>query len=152
MNLMWIAQLAMKRPSDKTIRIWRIVFGLILILAMYYNLIYLNKWIETMYFGQDLSNSEMTIKYILVALWIVPVFMWATNICLAKKKYVKIIQIIFAILLMFIAWSVLKESASLDVDFLVWFMSLFPLIAWITGKCITSNCLKYKEKITKIRV
>lgn len=152
MNLMWIAQFAMKRPTDKTIRIWRIVFGLILILAMYYNLIYLNKWVETTYFGQDLANSEMTIKYILIAIGIVPVFMWASNICLAKKKYVKMIQIAFALILMIIAWSVLKESASLDIDFLVWFMSLFPLFAWITGKCITSNCMKYKETITKIRV
>ncbi len=152
MNLMWIAQFAMKRPTDKTIRIWRIVFGLILILSLYYNLIILNKWVETTYFGQNLANYEMIIKYIVIAIWIVPVFMWATNICLAKKKYVKIIQIIFAILLMFIAWSVLEEYPSIDIDFLVWIMSILPLFAWITWKCITSNCLKYNEKITKIRV
>ena len=149
---MWIAQFAMKRPTDKTIRIWRIVFGLILILSLYYNLIILNKWVETNYFGQNLANYEMIIKYIVIAIWIVPVFMWATNICLAKKKYVKIIQIIFAILLMFIAWSVLEEYPSIDIDFLVWIMSILPLFAWITWKCITSNCLKYNEKITKIRV
>jgi hypothetical protein len=152
MNLMWIAQFVMKRPTDKTIRIWRIVFGLILILALYYNLIILNKWVETIYFGQNLANSEMTIKYILIALGIVPVFMGASNICIAKKKYVKIIQIVFWILLMFIAGKVIKASPSIDIDFLIWFMSLFPLIAWITGKCITSSCMKYKEKITKIRV
>ena len=152
MNLMWIAQFAMKRPTDKTIRIWRIVFGLILILSLYYNLIILNKWVETTYFGQNLANYEMIIKYIVIAIWIVPVFMWASNICLAKKKYVKIIQIIFAILLMFIAWSVLEEYPSIDIDFLVWIMSILPLFAWITWKCITSNCLKYNEKITKIRV
>lgn len=152
MNLMWIAQFAMKRPTDKTIRIWRIVFGLILILSLYYNLIILNKWVETTYFGQNLANYEMIIKYIVIAIWIVPVFMWATNICLAKKKYVKIIQIIFAILLMFIAWSVLEEYPSIDIDFLVWIMSILPLFAWITWKCITSKCLKYNEKITKIRV
>jgi hypothetical protein len=35
---------------------------------------------------------------------------------------------------------------------LIWLMWVLPLIAWITGKCITSKCLKYKEKITKIRV
>ncbi|MDD5213863.1 MAG: hypothetical protein PHG82_05545 [Candidatus Gracilibacteria bacterium] len=152
MNLMGIAQFAMKRPTDKTIRIGRIVFGLILILALYYNLIILNKGVETTYFGQDLANFEMTIKYILIALGIVPVFMGASNICLAKKKYVKIIQIVFGILLMFVAGKVLKASPNIDIDFLIGFMSLFPLIAGITGKCITSNCMKYKEKITKIRV
>jgi hypothetical protein len=31
-------------------------------------------------------------------------------------------------------------------------MGLLPLFAGITGKCITSKCLKYREKITKIRV
>jgi hypothetical protein len=31
-------------------------------------------------------------------------------------------------------------------------MAILPLIAWITGKCITSNCMKFAEKITKIRV
>lgn len=152
MNLMWIAQTLMKRPSDKNIRVARIIFGLILILALFYNLIVLNKWVETIYFGQNLSSYEMVIKYILIALWIVPVIMWVTNICLAKKKYVRIIQIIFWIILMLVASQVLKDSPSLDIDFLVWFMSLFPLFAWITGKCITSNCMKYKEKITKIRV
>lgn len=152
MNLMWIAQTLMKRPSDKNIRIARIIFGLILILALFYNLIILNKWVETTYFGQNLSSYEMIIKYILIALWIVPVIMWVTNICLAKKKIVRIIQIIFWIMLMLVASQVLKDSPNLDIDFLVWFMSLFPLFAWITGKCITSNCMKYKEKITKIRV
>lgn len=152
MNLMWIAQTLMKRPSDKNIRIARIIFGLILILALFYNLIVLNKWVETIYFGQNISSYEMIIKYVLIALWIVPVIMWITNICLAKKKIVRIIQIIFWIILMLVASQVLKEYPSLDIDFLIWFMSLFPLFAWITGKCITSNCMKYKEKITKIRV
>jgi hypothetical protein len=31
-------------------------------------------------------------------------------------------------------------------------MALLPLFAWITGKCITSKCMKFGEKVTKIRV
>ena len=31
-------------------------------------------------------------------------------------------------------------------------LSFFPFFAGLTGKCITSKCLKYGEVITKIRV
>ena len=65
----------------------------------------------------------------------------------------RIIQIIFWIVLFYISWMIVPSpEAVLDVDFLIWLMWILPLLAWITWKCITSNCLKYKEKITKIRV
>jgi len=31
-------------------------------------------------------------------------------------------------------------------------MGIIPLFAGITGKLITTNCLKFGEKVTKIRV
>lgn len=152
--MMWILKLIQKRPSDKTILVWRIIFGLLYIWVMYYNLIVLNKWIDSLYlfWSVELSIEQVDIaKYIMISLWIVPVLMWATNICLAKKKYVRIIQIIFWFILFYIAWSI-EESPKLDFDVLIWFMWFLPLIAWITWKCITTKCLKYKETITKIRV
>lgn len=152
--MMWLIKFIQKRPSDKTILSGRILFWLLYIWVMYYNLIYLNKGIDSEYFFWTLVLDAQWIeiaKYIMTGIWIVPVFMWLTNICLLKKKYMRIIQVIFWIVLFYIAGSI-EESANLDFDVLIWFMGILPLFAGITGKCITSKCLKYREKITKIRV
>lgn len=152
--MMWLIKFIQKRPSDKTILTGRILFWFLYIWVMYYNLIHLNKWIDFEYFfwALVLSIEEAQIaKYIMAGIWIVPVIMWLTNLCLLKKKYMRIIQIIFWILLFYIAGSI-EESPNLDFDVLIWFMWILPLFAGITGKCITSKCLKYREKITKIRV
>lgn len=148
--MMWFIQFMQKRPSDTTIRVARIVFGLIYILAMYYSLI--NQWwaVDTNYFWVDVQNTDL-IKYVMISLWIVPVFMWATNICLLKKKHMRIVQTIFWVILFYISAKIV-EWPTMWVDTLVAFMWIFPLFAGITGKCITSNCMKYKETITKIRV
>lgn len=149
-----IIKFLQKRPSDKTILFWRITFWVLYTAIMWYNLIYLNKDIDSVYFFWllELSIEQVLVtKYIFTWLWIIPVFMWVTNICLLKKQYLKMVQIFFAIVLFYIAWSI-KDSATLDFDIIIWLMWLLPLFAWITGKCITTKCLKYKEKITKIRV
>jgi hypothetical protein len=141
-----------KRPSDATIRIWRIIFGLLLILGWYYNLIYQWDELQSSILWRDLSqNWVIYVKYIIMALWIIPLFMWISNCCLFKKKYIKIVQIIFGIILFYIS-SIIIEWPDLDFDSLLAFMWIFPLIWWITWKCITTKCLKYKEKIHKIRV
>lgn len=152
--MMWLINFIQKRPTDKTILIWRILFWTIYIWVMYYNLIYLNKQIDTDYlFGYLILNINYILiaKYIMIWVWIIPVILWITNLCIHKKKYVKIVQIIFWIIIFYIAWSI-KESPNLDFDVLIWLMWILPLTAWITWKCITTKCLKYKEKITKIRV
>lgn len=163
MSMMWIAKVFMSRPTDKTIATWRIIFGLLLSITLYYNLIYLGKWIDNLFldfsiFGYTISywwlmnDSELVIvKYWFIALWLVPMLMGLTNICVLRKKYMRIIQIIFAFVLFYIA-AIIEESPTLDIDTLIWFMWVLPLIAWITGKCITAKCLKFWEKITKIRV
>lgn len=152
--MMWLIKFIQKRPSDKTILSGRILFWLLYIWVMYYNLIYLNKGIDSEYFFWTLVLDAQWIeiaKYIMTGIWIVPVFMWLTNICLLKKKYMRIVQVVFWIVLFYIAGSI-EESANLDFDVIIWFMGILPLFAGITGKCITSKCLKYREKITKIRV
>ncbi|MDP2091147.1 MAG: hypothetical protein Q8K30_06150 [Candidatus Gracilibacteria bacterium] len=141
-----------KRPTDTTIRTARIVFGLIYILALYYNLIIQGGAVETNFFWVELGeNNSEVIKYAMMSLGIIPIFMGATNICLFKKKHMRIVQGSFGIILFYLSGKIV-EGPDLDVDSLVAFMGLFPLFAGITGKCITSNCLKYKETITKIRV
>ena len=152
--MMWLIKFFQKRPTDKTILISRAVFWLLYVWVMYYNLIVLGKGIDSEYFFGSVVLNESNIliaKYIMIAIGIVPVLMWATNICIHKKKYVRIIQIVFGIVLFYIASS-LTESPNLDYDVLIGFMGLFPLVAGITGKCITTKCMKYKETITKIRV
>lgn len=140
-----------KRPSDMTVRVGRILFGLILITTLYYNLIIQWDAIETTFLFMNIENQIDNVKYALVALWIIPLFMWAVKICMLKKKYMRIIQIIFWIFLFYISW-IIVEWPELDVDSLIAFMGILPLLAWITWKCIPSYCMKFAEKITKIRV
>jgi hypothetical protein len=99
----------------------------------------------------NIENQMQNVKYALVALWIIPVIMWAVKICVLKKKYMRIVQIVFWIFLFYIS-SIIVEGPSLDVDSLIAFMGILPLLAWITWKCIPSYCMKFAEKITKIRV
>ncbi|MDP5039044.1 MAG: hypothetical protein NWP80_01200 [Candidatus Gracilibacteria bacterium] len=91
------------------------------------------------------------LKYLLLLLGIFPIFMGISNFCILKKKHIRIMQIIYAFILFYIA-GIMTSSPSIDFDSLLAIMGIFPLLAGITGKCITSNCYKYKEKITKIRV
>ena len=149
---MWFISFMQKRPSDKAIRIARIIFGIILSWALYYNLVYQWDTIESHMFWMEFSESQLEyFKYWFSALWIIPIYMWATNICLLKKKYMRYLQWFFAIILFYIS-STIVEWPALDVDSLIAFMWLFPLVAWITWKCITSNCMRHAEKVTKIRV
>lgn len=150
--MLWLVNLLKKRPTDKTILISRIIFWLVYLGIIYYNLIYLNKSIDSNYFWVEVSPEKlMYIKYGFLAIWVVPVIMWLTNICLLKSKYIRIVQIVFAFILFYISWKI-TESPTLDADILIWLMWLFPLFAWITWKCITTKCLKYGQKITKVRV
>lgn len=149
--MMWFIKFMQKRPTDKTIKFGRILFGIVLSASLYYNLVYQGDTISSTVFFMNIAGNEEIVKYVLVSLWLIPIFMWATNICLLKKKYMRIVQIVFAFILFYIS-SIIVEWPSLDVDSLIAIMWILPLIAGITGKCITSNCMKYAEKITKIRV
>ena len=152
--MMGFIKFMQKRPSDNNIRISRILFGLIYITVLYYNFFIQEdaNIIQSVIFGQTLTeNTTMIITYISIWLWIIPVFLGFSNLCIARKKIVRIIQIILSVLLFFVS-SIIVESADLDIDTMVFLFAFFPLIAWITGKCVTSKCLKYWEKITKIRV
>ncbi len=148
---MWFISFMQKRPSDMTIRLGRIIFGLILILTLYYNLIFQWDKIETTFLFMNIENNLEYVKYALVSLWIIPLIMWIVKMCILKKKYMRIIQIIFGIFLFYIS-SIIVQGPSLDVDSLIAFMGFLPLLAWITWKCIPSYCMKHAEKITKIRV
>lgn len=164
-----------KRPKDRTILAGRIIFGLIVAL-----LLGLNLWTISLSLPEALKSSETGIIYGLFIFALVPIFMGATGICLLKRKYVRMIQATFGILLFIIGnWLVntkvpaiqtpvvTTQSGSLDynaiaetktpskpvnVGFWLALLGVLPLLAGITGKCITSKCIKYGEVIKKIRV
>lgn len=150
--MIWIIKFLQKRPSDLQIRVLRIIFWLIIAWSVYYNFIYLNKSLDLNFYWYDLSAYEIYFKYGIWAIWLVPIIIWAFDICLFRKKYIRWIQSILWILLFYIAIWIFPDSAKIDIDFLFIILSIIVLIAWISGKCITKKCMRYKEKITKIRV
>jgi len=152
--MMWFVKFMQKRPSDLIIRVSRILFGLILISTLYYNLMIQWDKVDSNFFWVDLGSTVVEyITYFFIGVWIFPLIMWITNKCLLKKKYLRIIQIVFGIFLFYVANQILPlDPDKLDVDVLIWIMWILPLVAWITGKSITSSCMKHHEKITKIRV
>ena len=93
-TMMWALKVLMKRPTDKTIRIVGTLFGLIYILATGYNFIYQPNSLENNFFGYIFDESNMQIvSYIIVGLWLIPLFRWITGIPLASRWYVRIFQI-----------------------------------------------------------
>ena len=102
----------------------------------------------------DTTGFSDVIKYAIVSLWLFPILYGIANIFniwIAKKKYIKIGQIILAILLWYSA-ALVVNTESLDINELLVLMWFLPFFAWITWKMITSKSLKYGEKINKIRV
>ena len=164
-----------KRPADRTILLGRIAFGTTIAL-----LLGLNFTTLSLHLPASIEMYEVSVKYALFVLAIVPVFMGATNICLAKRNRLRLIQIIFGISLFLVGNALIAlpvqtvekstttpQSGSLDyaqigaektvshpvnVGFWIAFLGILPLLAGITGKCITSKCIKYGEVIKKIRV
>jgi hypothetical protein len=149
-----ILKFLQKRPSDLTIRILRISFWLLYIVALYYNFFIEEKpnLIQDSLFWINIwGQTKMIVSYVIIALWLFPLFMWVSNLCIAKSKYIRIAQIIYAIILFYFS-HIIVEWPDLDVDILVFFMAFIPLFWWITWKFITSKCLNYGYKKTKIRV
>lgn len=164
-----------KRPKDSTILFGRIGFGLLIALILGLNLTTI-----TLHLPASLQAHETGVLYGLFVFALVPIFMGATNICLLKRKYLRIVQICFGIVLMLTGnylidtktvtpenTAITAQSGSLDygaiaqakstekpvnVGFWIALLGILPLLAGITGKCITSKCLKYGEVIKKIRV
>lgn len=147
-----LIQFVQKRPSDMTIRLTGVIFGLIIIIAGYYNLIYQGNALNETIFRQNITqDTAQYIAYGIIALGFFPLIKSIVNKCILPKKYMKYLQLFFALIL-FTASSLIQESSTLDFDTLLGFMWVIPLFSGITGKMITCNCLKYWEKVTKIRV
>lgn len=147
-----------KRPSDKTIIISKILLWIILIFSLYYSFFLKqtpNEIEKFIFFWMFSTNwFENIIKYTITTLWLFPILFAILNltwVCVAKKKIIKILQIIFWILLWYSA-ALIVNTNELDINEVLMILWFFPFFAWLTWKCIISKCLKYGEKINKIRV
>lgn len=149
-----IVQLIQKKLSDRTIRVTKIIFGIVYIGVLYYNFFVQEapNTIQDNLFWVSISEQvQIIVMYIMVAFWLIPLVTWAANLCIAKSKYIRIAQIIYAVILFYFSHIIL-ETPDLDVDVLLFFMAFIPLIWWISWKLITSKCSNYWYKQTKIRV
>lgn len=143
-----------KRPSDITIRIIRVLLWLIIVSSLYYNFFVQENpnTIQNELFWISISeNTQMIIMYIMVAIWLIPLIMWAMDLCFLKSKYVRIWEIIFAVILFYFS-HIIIETPNMDIDVLLFFLAFIPLFWWITWKFITTKCRNYWYKQTKIRV
>ena len=175
-SMMQIAKLLAKRPTDTTIRIYRIVLGLLIGLVMA-----LDFGGFRVRFG---GGIELYLRYALFLFALLPIVFGALGMCFARRKHVRWAEAIFGLLLIIIGQGFLvtdiavvapalpqaTQSGSVDYTAAVsaptstapttpvhigaWLtlIALLPLLSGVTGKMVTSPCMKYKEKITKIRI
>lgn len=168
-KILKFAQMLAKRPSDTTISILRISIGLILIAIFY--IARANYALDLPF---DWEKYETYIEYGLLIFGIFPLIAGLTRFCWMKHKTLKKLQITLGIILIIIGGPIMdpvqvanqpvqEENIELGADitipeaphnpgWVVVLLGLIPLFMGITGKGTYSHCIKYKEKITKIRV
>ncbi len=149
--MIWALKWLTKRPTDTQIRMGNIVFWGILICIIAYNLFYLQKPLQENFFWVNVGNNVMFIKLLCLALGFIPLSMWLWNICFVRAKYMRILQAFIGVFLMYISYKI-PESPILDFDTLLFILWCIALVAGILGKAITKTCLRYGEKVQKIRV
>lgn len=165
-----------KRPKDSSIRTGRVLFGVTIAI-----LLELNFSDIVLRLPESFRAYEIQIQYGLFIFAVVPFLIGITGICIAKRKYVRLMQIGFGFILIIAGNSLIDtktispqiiqsttQSESLDynsivqtapvarkpvnVGFWIALLGILPILAGISGKCITAKCLKYGEVIKKIRV
>ncbi|USN58399.1 MAG: hypothetical protein H6767_09175 [Candidatus Peribacteria bacterium] len=62
----------------------------------------------------------------MIAIGAIPLVMGLANLCVLKPKYIRILQIIFALLLFYFS-GLMVDSPDLEIDTLYWIAGLFPL-------------------------
>jgi hypothetical protein len=149
-----IMKFLQKRPTDTTIRVWRVLFWLIYVSVLYYNFFLQAEpnIIQNSLFWVSISDSTRAIiPWVIVAFWIPPIITWLFDISIMKSGKTRILQIIYAIILFYFS-HIIVEWAGLDVDVLMFFLAFLPLIWWITWKIITKKWMNFWYKVTKVRV
>lgn len=171
-NLMKFAQLLQKRPSDRTIRTLKVIFG-----ACFIALFAAAPQDYTLPYQYLYEQHALITKYVIAGFGILPILSGLSGLCVFKRKTMKRVQLGAGILLFVLGIMIspvknenvtqapLSGSASFSelsksntaptrvpVGGLLIILAFLPLFGGITGKCVTEKCLKYKETIKKIRV
>lgn len=142
----------MKRPSDTHIRLWRTLIGALVILTGI--VAFKVQWLmlQDSILGITLNETNKEyVKHAMVMIGLIPLIGGAFDINLLSRGRARILQIVFAIVLLIMAGAFI-ESPTVGINILYFFLGLFVLGFWITGKGITKKGLKTGQKITKIRV
>lgn len=141
-----------KRPTDKNIRLFKILFWLILAVGTYYSFFMAGaEWESSLLFDDFIPNTADAYTYALIGMWVLIILTWAFNINVLKSKYAKMLHMLVWIDLFF-AMSYIKETATLWFDTVLLLLGIAAIVSGVTGKFITKKWLRAAQKVTKIRV
>lgn len=150
--MFWFLKILTKRPSDLNIRLFKILFWLILAVWTYYSFMMAwAEWKENLMFDNFIPNTGMWYTYAYIAMWALIIITWAFNLNLLKSKYARILHILVWIDLLF-GMNYMKETATLGFDTILLILWIVAIISGVTGKFITKKGLRAAQKVTKIRV
>lgn len=174
-----IAKVAMYKPSDRTIRIIRVLWAVALAA-----LLYLTSPLFELALPTEVLTYEAWIEYGLILLALPSLLLGLTGACLVKMGIMKKLQIAYGLIL----WSIgtfwileeprvsvpvpvptensvdfsdlisetpsptKSESTYVDTGLILAIFGLIWMLAGATGKMIPESCRRYGEKVTKIRV
>lgn len=170
-----LAQTLAKRPKDRTIAMIRIIAGLIIMSVVFLGR---DNFILDLPFW--LGQYEMYIEYALIV-WGFVVLMWGLlRACIFKHKTLRILQVVVGFFLIFLGFPIMDPDTSAveaaaataaseeiqlgqsgsqatpevphNPGWILGLLGFVPLFLGITGKGTYSHCIKYREKITTIRV
>lgn len=167
-----LAQLLARRPKDSTIALFRITGGLMLI-----GLGFFGGDLYSVDFPGITAANERYFEYGMGILGLFPLFGGLTRMCLIKHSLLRKLQMVMGVVLIFMGFPIMDANITQTVTSVHppeaielgaenppegstpynpgWILGLFgfiPLFLGATGKGTYSHCIKYKEKITKIRV
>jgi len=105
----------MKRPSDKQIKISKILLGLILILIAVIALRVQNLIFEDSIFWIALdATSKEYFSYFILGLWVIPIVLGGLDINILSRGRTRILQIVFWVFLMILS-GMFVETPTLSV-------------------------------------
>ena len=140
--MMKLLGLIMKRPTDKQVRMAKIVLGIMLILTGIVAFNVERLALENSVFGIALNdNVKIYLSYAIMAIGIIPLVLGGLDINVLSRGRTRILQIVFGVLLMIIS-GMFVDTASLSVDIFYFLFGLIVFFAGITGKAITKKGLK----------
>ena len=141
------------KPSDRNIRIIRVVFAIILLGVIYFG------------FSKTTWEFSNIPKEVLYALYLFPFIGLIRGIFdpgIMRRKLWKWTQVTLWGLMLILSWFFIETDTGgsvsvakiVDTDFWIWFFGFWLLLAGLTiaSKNITLKNERYGEKVTKIRV